>query len=727
MQVAIYARVSTERQERDQTVESQIAALKAWVGEHSHTLDPAHVYVDEGYSGSRLDRPALDRLRDTAQSGEFELVAVLSPDRLARKYAYQVVLLEELRKAGCQVVFLHHPISDDPNDQLLLQIQGAIAEYERAVLGERFRRGKLQKARAGQYLGGRAPYGYRYIPKQEGSPGHLIIDEAEAEIVRMIYRWLIEEQMTIRQILKRLDEGPWSARQGKHLWSSAVIHHILSDPLYVGTAYVNRYRYVPALKPRKPKGPRSNENPCRQLRPKEEWIAIPIPAIIDEETHEKAQAQLARNAVLSFRHNVKYSYLLRCLLTCKTCGLAMSGRTEPARASHSERRYYVCRGKDPIQSAREQRCPSRPAKADELEQAVWSHVTQLLSNPQQLLAQFEHFARLTVEGDEQEQAEDRKLQARVERLEREERRLIDAYQAEVISLDELAERRHQLNERRRGLAEQQGQRARLREQAAHAQEVLGSLTSFCERIRSRLAEATLAEKQSILQLLIERIIVGEDTLEIRHVIPLHSAPPGAPSPGPPIVRLRSGGVEHAALVVHPPQGPTDEAHQPAGPVAGHPPQRLDRQPGPPGPGKQPLPGPLALFPLDHHRRVDQPSHVVHQRQDHPLGSTPEPRPEPIGPDLPGGRHPVQLPLHRRLGLLTCPLQPAMHRRGPQLAPRGLDWRGLERSPEQPALLASQQRAGELGRAPQGASPVLPEVDAVAVDLPGIPATPYPQC
>src|SRR3990170_3029963 len=399
MQVAIYARVSTERQERDQTVESQITALKAWVDQHSYTLDPQHVYVDEGYSGSRLDRPALDRLRDAAQSGEFELVAVLSPDRLARKYAYQVVLLEELRKAGCEMVFLHHPVSD----------------------------------------------------------------EAEAEIVRMIYRWLIDEQMTIRQILKRLNEGPWYPRKGKHPWSASVVHHILSDPLYVGTAYVNRFRYVPALKPRKPKGPRSSENPCRQLRPKEEWIAIPVPAIIDQETQEKAQAQLARNAALSFRNNVKYSYLLRCLLTCKTCGLAMFGRTEHARANQAERRYYTCHGKDCIMSAREERCPSRPVKAEELEKAVWSHVAQLISEPRQLLAQFEHFAKLAVDGDEHEQTEDRRLRARLERLDREEGRLIDAYQAEVISLDELAERRRQLTDRHRGLVAQQEQRIRLRE------------------------------------------------------------------------------------------------------------------------------------------------------------------------------------------------------------------------------------------------------------------------
>ena len=164
MRVAIYARVSTERQERQQTIDSQLEALRTWVAGNGHTLDEDHVFRDEGYSGARLDRPGLDALRDAVRDGAVEFVAVLSPDRLARRYAYQVVLLEEFRRAGCEVVFLHHPISQDPNDQLMLQIQGAIAEYERAVLGERFRRGKLQKARDGHYLTGRAAYGYRYVP-----------------------------------------------------------------------------------------------------------------------------------------------------------------------------------------------------------------------------------------------------------------------------------------------------------------------------------------------------------------------------------------------------------------------------------------------------------------------------------------------------------------------------------------------------------------------------------
>jgi site-specific DNA recombinase len=236
MRAAIYARVSTERQERQQTIDSQIEALRAWASANAHELAQEPVYTDEGYTGSRLDRPGLDGLRDAAFRGEFDVVAVLSPDRLARKYAYQVLLLEELRKAGCDVAFLHRAITDDPQDQLLLQIQGAVAEYERAVLGERFRRGKLLKVRQGIWLGGKAPYGYRYVPKRDGVPGYLVVDEDEAAIVRLLFAWLIEERMTTRQIVKRLNAGPWSPRSGKRPWSPSVVHRVLYDETYAGTA-----------------------------------------------------------------------------------------------------------------------------------------------------------------------------------------------------------------------------------------------------------------------------------------------------------------------------------------------------------------------------------------------------------------------------------------------------------------------------------------------------------
>ena len=546
MRAALYARVSTERQGRDQTIDSQLTALQAWAAMNGHVVGEDHIYRDEGLSGSRLDRPGLDRLRDAARDGAVEVIGVLSPDRLARKYAYQVLLLEEFRRVGCTVVFLHHPISDDPNDQLLLQIQGAIAEYERAVLAERFRRGKLQRARAGQVIAGRASYGYRYVRRQDGVLGHLVIDEAEADLVRMIYGWFTEERTTIRQILKRLNFGPWFPRSGHHPWSASTVHHILSDPVYTGTAYANRYAAVPARKPRSARS-RAGEPSCRRLRPRDEWIAIPVPAIINQSLWDRAQAQLARNSVLSFRNNTRYSYLLRCLLTCRSCGLAMYGITMRATGKQSERCYYECHGKDCVSSARPAACPQRAVKCEDLDNAVWQHVVGLLSDPVQLAAQFEQATAQAEAGTVQDQAAERQVQGRLKRLDQADRRLVDAYQAGVLELDELAERRRYLTDQRRALEQELDQVQRLRRQRAEAREVMTSLTAFCERITTRLQNASFAERQAILQLVIERIIVGEDTLEIRHVIPLRSPPPGSGDDPAPVGGLRSDGVDLTAL------------------------------------------------------------------------------------------------------------------------------------------------------------------------------------
>jgi site-specific DNA recombinase len=570
MQVAIYTRVSTERQEREQTIESQLAVLRAWVEAHGHTVRDEHIYQDQGYSGARLDRPGLDRLRDTVQDGDIRAVVVLSPDRLARKYVYQVLLLEEFKRAGCQTLFVHRPIGEDPSDQLLLQIQGAIAEYERALLGERFRRGKLQKARAGQYLSSRAPYGYRYVPKRESAPGHLVIDDAEADLVRMMYRWLIEERMTIRQILKRLSFGPHQPRCGRLPWSASTVHHILADPIYAGTAYSNRYRYVPPKRPRRTRGPHTAEASCRQPRPREEWIPIGVPAILDEATAQRAQEQLGRNALLSFRRNSHYNYLLRCLVSCGACGLAMFGRTYGATKTQPPRQYYSCHGKDCIVRARDRACSRRPVRAPELESAVWMHVRGLLEDPARLFAQFEAFGQAALQGDEHDQAEQHHVARRLDRLAREERRLVDAYQVEVISLGELAERRRHLEQRRRALIEQQEQAAQLRRERFHAQEVLASLTAFCERVGSRLAEATFEEKQVLLNLLVERIIVQEHTLEVHHVIPLgHGPPPHRTAQSEPLRRLSPDGVHSAALPAGALQHRAYRRVQPGMGAAGH--------------------------------------------------------------------------------------------------------------------------------------------------------------
>ena len=550
MRVAIYARVSTRHQERDQTIDSQLVALRAWVEQHGHDLGPEHVFTDPAHSGGRLDRPGLDRLRDAAAGGDLDAVAVYSPDRLARRYTHQALLLEEFRKAGCAVVFVHRPISDDPHDQLLLQIQGAVAEYERSVIAERFRRGKLQRARAGHWVAGRAAYGYRYVPKRDGVPGYLVIDDAQAEAVRTMFRWLIDDRLSLRAIAQRLADSPWRPKNGKRVWSVGVLHRILSDALYAGTGYANRFVLTPSPDPRR-RARRPDARTCRRERPREEWIPIPVPAIIDADTHERAVAQLARNGAMCRRNSGRF-YLLRCLLTCGRCGRSMVGITHPgSRRPDDPHRYYKCTGQDLVCPKYQTRCGRRLLHADPLEAAVWDHVHRLIADPDALRRQFDALAQVP-SGPAGDRAEAERWAAQLRRLDREEVRLVDAYQAEAIALEELKERRDQLRARRQAAIAQRDAAVTARANRATADAAWREWTTFCDRVRGRLASLTPAERQQVLQLVVERVTVKDGAVEIRHVIPLAQLPvaPGATaspvgsdaqgaSAGRPVVRLRS--------------------------------------------------------------------------------------------------------------------------------------------------------------------------------------------
>src|SRR3954465_13138705 len=167
MRIAIYVRVSTQRQALTQTIEQQIDRLRAYLQAQGLQLPEEDIFRDDGYSGASLKRPGLDRLRDRAAMASFDKIFITDPDRLARKYVHQVLLLEELQKHGCQVEFLDRPMSQNPHDQLLLQIRGAVAEYERSLIAERTRRGRLHKYQTGQLLPWTyPPYGYRSDPQR---------------------------------------------------------------------------------------------------------------------------------------------------------------------------------------------------------------------------------------------------------------------------------------------------------------------------------------------------------------------------------------------------------------------------------------------------------------------------------------------------------------------------------------------------------------------------------
>lgn len=322
--VALYARVSTAQQEKQGTIQSQLAALVTYATEQGLAIAPEHHYIDDGYSGARLDRPALERLRDAAWRGELDRVLILAPDRLARHYAYQYVVVEELERAGCVVQFVNGPFNSTPEERLVREVHGLFAEFERAALQERSRRGKLHAARQGQFFTGAGPYGYTYLKAQDGQPGRCVVNEAEATIVRLMFTWLIEEQLATQAIARRLTAQQVPTRHGAVPWSPATVYKVLTNQLYTGQHYYNRSDYAPEGSREGSIAWRPTKEPRRRLRPPSEWIAVPWTPLINSEVFCMAERQLQLNRERSPR-KTRYQYLLQGLLVCGYCGRRLVG------------------------------------------------------------------------------------------------------------------------------------------------------------------------------------------------------------------------------------------------------------------------------------------------------------------------------------------------------------------------------------------------------------------
>ena len=338
MRVAIYARVSTESQEARGTIGSQLEVLRKRVAAEGHQL--VAEYRDDGCSGARLDRPGLDALRDAAEAGLLDAVWCLSPDRLARVYAYQAIVLDELARHGVTVLFHDTPaLTDDPQAQLLTQVQGVIAEYERAKIAERYRRGKLWRSRAGEVIAWKCSYGYRRIARCAERAAHLEVYEPEAAIVRRIFRDYVESNLSMRQITWQLNQELVPSPTGKAVWSVSTIGRLIRNEAYVGRAYYNRTAAVLDRRPTKAK---------RQVRrPRDQWIPIAVPAIVDEEIFDAAQRVSYDNSKWSPRRADPEHWLMRGLVKCGHCGVSVSCHKMRGR-NGAFHHYYYCHNHDPL-------------------------------------------------------------------------------------------------------------------------------------------------------------------------------------------------------------------------------------------------------------------------------------------------------------------------------------------------------------------------------------------
>ena len=547
---AIYARVSSDKQREESTIGSQTAALIEFARSRGYQVPREWVFEDEGYSGASLVRPGLERVRDLAAEGQIEAVLVHAPDRLSRKYAYQILLIEELARNGVDTVFMKAPQATTAEDHLLVQFQGMIAEYERAQILERSRRGKRHRARQGQVnvLSG-APYGYRYVHEKDDSSAQYEIISAEADNVRMVYDRYVVAGMSIGAITRLLNERGIPTRKQISRWERSTVWAMLRNPAYKGLACFGKTATAPRQRITRPlrlRGGIGTRDSAHHERPRSEWIEIPVPAIIDEDTFARAQELLEQNKKLAPRRTIAPS-IVQGLVSCSKCGYALS-RTS-TRSSARNIHYYRCLGSDAWRRLGGPVCDNRPVRQDLLDHIVWTEVVRLLEDPSLIQSELDRrltAARTADSATQREKALQRELTRTLKSMDR----LLTAYQEELLSLDELRRRMPELRQRERTLqTELRSIIDQISDRAIYLR-LAETLSGFLARLRSSADTLDIMERQRIVRLVIKEVLIGDETIVIRHSIPLSSMPPngnddqstpsGSAAPGDRSYLLRSG-------------------------------------------------------------------------------------------------------------------------------------------------------------------------------------------
>ena len=557
--IAFYARVSSDAQAREHTIDSQVAALKERIAADGHTLEPERGYIDNGHSGTHLQRPELEKLRDAIAAGCIDRVYVHAPDRLARSYVNQVLLMQEFRRAGVEVEFVNRQIGKTPEDELLLQIEGVIAEYERAKLLERVRRGRRHAARLGLVSAlTAAPYGYRYVRRDQGDGvARFEVVEDEARVVRLIFAWVGRDRLSIREVCRHLHRMGCRTQRGLAYWSPATIKGMLDNPAYIGRAMLGRTRVLPA--DTQSRSSRRNARPVpsatRRIRDvREDRIEIAVPALVDPAMYEAAQKQFIENRKRKRERQHGPRWLLQGLTVCRSCGYSYCAKRFgflPAGRSKGARHYYRCIGTEAHRLHGAPKCCNPSVHGDKLEQIVWDQVRALLADPNRVADEYRRRIGQVQDGaapSEQIVQLDRQMTT----LRRSLDRLIDSYTGGLIDKTEFEPRITGLKQRMSEL----DQRRQTALDTANADRelslVINRLEDFSAKVAQGLDRLDWIGKRAVIHTLIRRIEIDRDGIEVVFRTPSTSTPPDR-DPTPPTLAPHCSNVRERAFAVRAPQ------------------------------------------------------------------------------------------------------------------------------------------------------------------------------
>ncbi len=495
----IYARVSTDEQTKGYSLQTQIEACKQYAVQQGYIV--LHIF-SEDYSGASLDRPELNNVRDFLAKEDVDIVIVYDVDRLARKSIYQALIEEEFLHDGAIIEYVIGQYADTDEGRLQKQIRGSIAEYEKAKILERSKRGKRGKAMSGFVLvGSRPPYGYKVISEPHKS--WFEIDEEEAEVVRVIFDWYLRgdesgEPLSMNAIAVKLTDlgvptrgdkqGHFFKKRGKGIWAATLIRNILKNETYTGTWYYGKTKMIDDGKKRNPK-PKCGFGK-QVTRARDEWIGVPVPMIIDEDTYKRAVARVTLNAEQADR-SVKHQYLLGRRLRCMKCNYTYKGRTR-----HSNH-YYYCGGTEqrPVKL-----CDSPAFRGKDVDRVVWNWLADLIKNPQAVMGGLQD----SQDGSVQEN------QALLDRLAMIERqiqdqdtqlgKILDLYLSGDFERDMLTERKVRLENNIANLRKEYQETLAMVEKVTLTDSQMTEIQEFCDSIRDRVDTASFEEKRQLLEM-----------------------------------------------------------------------------------------------------------------------------------------------------------------------------------------------------------------------------------
>lgn len=488
-------------------------------------LPEEYIFRDEGYSGAVLVRPGLERVRDLSAEGQIQAVLVYSPDRLSRNYAYQMVLIDELKVNGTEVLFITSPKAETPEEALLLQFQGMIAEYERAMIKERSRRGKRHKAQSGviNVLSG-APFGYDYIRKTELASARYEINPEEAGVVQRIYRLYTDEMKSIGEITRDLNRDRIQTRRGVSCWERSTVWAILRNPAYTGKACFGKTEVTERTritKPLREKGCYTNRNSAGKEKPRDQWIEITVPSIVTDETFKLAGERLAHNKMQSKRNTIEQT-LLQGMMVCGQCGYSLY-RTS-TKTSKRKIYYYRCLGSDNYRFENGRKCDCRPIRQEYADELVWRSIVELLQQPALIQKEIDKRIAETKKANpmlNQKTVLEKQKTKSMKAMDK----LLDAYQEGLIPIEQLRKRMPDL-QKRVNESIKQIQNIQPHEITLGKQLELLDITAFAKQMEHRLDELDIHAKRKIMKMLIKEILVDHETIHIHHSIPVREVKNG---------------------------------------------------------------------------------------------------------------------------------------------------------------------------------------------------------